>query len=63
MKKRNEPKIIERYNPDINIGLTDEQVSGRYKDKLSNKTKNNVSKSYFSIFASNIFTYFNDDNS
>ena len=59
MKKRNEPKIIERYNPDINIGLTDEQVSGRYKDKLSNKTKNNVSKSYFSIFASNIFTYFN----
>ena len=59
MKKYTEPKVIERYNPDINVGLTDEQVAGRYKDKLSNKTKNNTSKSYLSIFMTNIFTYFN----
>ena len=45
--------------PDINIGLTHEDVAMRIKAKQTNKTKKVVGKSYLQIFATNIFTFFN----
>ncbi len=45
--------------PDINVGLTCEDVAMRVKAKQTNKTKKVVGKSYLQIFASNIFTFFN----
>ena len=45
--------------PDINVGLTTEDVAMRIKAKQTNKTKKVVGKSYLQIFVSNIFTFFN----
>ncbi|MBQ8433915.1 MAG: HAD-IC family P-type ATPase [Clostridia bacterium] len=45
--------------PDINVGLTAEDVAMRVKAKHTNKTKKVVGKSYLQIFVSNIFTFFN----
>lgn len=45
--------------PDVNVGLTAEDVAMRQKAKQTNKTKKVVGKSYLQIFASNIFTFFN----
>lgn len=50
---------FEYAKPDINIGLTTEDVALRVKAKQTNKTKKVVGKSYLQIFASNIFTFFN----
>ncbi len=50
---------IVRYFPTIDIGLTLSQVEERKLQKLSNNTKIKASKSYFAIFAKNIFTFFN----
>ena len=48
-----------RYNPDINVGLTDLQVEKRYIDKLVNYDTNIKTKSIKYIIFSNIFTLFN----
>ena len=45
--------------PDINVGLTQQDVAMRVKAKQTNKTKKVVGKSYLQIFATNIFTFFN----
>lgn len=45
--------------PDVNVGLTAEDIAMRQKAKQTNKTKKVVGKSYLQIFASNIFTFFN----
>ncbi len=45
--------------PDVNVGLTYEDVALRVKAKQTNKTKKVVGKSYLQIFATNIFTFFN----
>ena len=58
IKKKNE-KVIERFHPDVKNGLTQEQVSQRTADGLINYEKNKYSKSYLSIFISNICTFFN----
>ena len=50
---------MERYNQDISIGLTEEQVRQRKKDKLTNKVKNKNEKTYFKIVFDNLFTFFN----
>lgn len=50
---------IERFNPDIEQGLTTEQVELRRSQKLVNVIKNKNSKTYANIFISNILTYFN----
>ena len=50
---------IERYNPDLKQGLTDEQVSLRKKQKLVNKSKKAYGKSYLDIIVSNLFSFFN----
>ena len=58
MKKR---KTIDksRYTPDINVGLTRQQVENRKIAGLVNKTKQNSGKSIFTIFFQNICTFFN----
>lgn len=55
MKKKDN---IVRYTPDTN-GLTNEQVAERIKNKLVNKTKIVVGKSYFEIIMTNVFSFFN----
>ena len=50
---------VERYNPDLKQGLTDEQVSKRKKQKLFNKSKKAYGKSYLEIIVSNLFSFFN----
>ena len=49
----------ERYNPDYKVGLNEEQLEERYENDLINRVENKYSKSYRSIFFSNIFTFFN----
>lgn len=51
--------VIEKFNPTAKDGLTQEQVSQRRKEKLTNEVKNKFSKSYASIICSNLFTFFN----
>lgn len=53
------PDNVLRYNPDFNSGLNSEQIAERKANNLINKTKVKSSKSYWSIFAKNIFTFFN----
>lgn len=48
-----------RFNPDIDYGLSKQQVESRKKAGLTNKTKQNSGKSYFTIFFENICTFFN----
>ena len=57
MKKEKTAPI--RYTPDINEGLSQLDVQQRKNAKLVNRTKKVVGKTYFQIFASNIFTFFN----
>ena len=53
------PDNVVRYEPDIKVGLTKSQVDERIVNNLINKTKVKSTKSYWSIFAKNIFTFFN----
>ena len=50
---------IERFNADLNQGLSSEQVSLRKKQKLINKSKKAFGKSYTEIIISNVFSFFN----
>ena len=50
---------IERYNADLNIGLTIEQVNLRYEKNLVNYDTTIPTKSIKQIIVSNIFTLFN----
>ena len=59
MKNKCKTSVIERYNPKIDKGLSNEQVCERISQKLLNNTKQKTSKSYLKIFADNIFTFFN----
>lgn len=57
---KNKKKLtVERMQPDINQGLTTEEVKQRIEAKQVNRVKKVVGKSYLQIFASNIFTFFN----
>ena len=59
----NETPVIdektERFYPDYQTGLTDEQIDNRVNSNLTNKAKLPSSKTYRSIFLKNIFTFFN----
>ena len=59
--KKTDPSIVtfERYIPKLNSGLTLEDVKVRQSAGFTNLVNQKYSKSYLSIFASNIFTYFN----
>lgn len=48
-----------RLSPDIKKGLTNEEVNERVQDGYINYLETNTTKSYKSIFISNIFTFFN----
>jgi len=48
-----------RYNPDIEIGLTDKQIEERKKNKLVNYDTVVPTKTVTQIIATNIFTIFN----
>lgn len=50
---------VERFSPELNLGLSPEQVETRFKQYLFNDTNKKYSKSYASIFIGNICTFFN----
>ena len=52
-------KVIERYNPDINKGLSFDEVKKRKENKLSNKKEIKISVSFFRLIIKNLFTFFN----
>lgn len=50
---------VERFSPDLKVGLSSEQTETRFKQFLFNDTNKKYSKSYASIFVGNVFTFFN----
>lgn len=50
---------VKRFNADANKGLDEAQVAERVEAGLVNKTQKKYSKTYRSIFVSNICTFFN----
>ena len=59
-KKKKEKHIeIERYNPQVKVGLTTEQVKKRNEEGLNNIVRSKNTKTYKSIIFGNIFTFFN----
>ncbi|HQB80410.1 MAG TPA: cation-transporting P-type ATPase, partial [Bacilli bacterium] len=54
----NEEDIV-RFDVDLKVGLTDEQVTQREKEGLANKPDAQAGKSVAMIFVTNIFTFFN----
>ena len=50
---------IERFSPDIHIGLTSKQVEQRLKQNLHNEAMGRITKAYREIFRDNIATLFN----
>lgn len=59
MKKQKERQPLTLKDVDIATGLTAEQVAERNQKGYVNNVKIGTSKSYFSIFVGNIFTFFN----
>ena len=49
----------EHFPVDLEKGLTSEQVKQRTDNKLVNKTKKHVTKSYARIIYENVFNFFN----
>jgi cation-transporting ATPase E len=50
---------VERYTPDISLGLSSDMVLERVKEGMTNKTPKTYTKSYLRIIVDNLFTYFN----
>ena len=50
---------MKRYNPDVNVGLTDEQVNNRVKENLVHRDVTVPTKSIKQIISGNLFTLFN----
>lgn len=59
MKKQKERQPLTLKDVDITTGLIDEQIAERKQKGYVNNVKIGSSKSYFSIIAGNIFTFFN----
>ena len=51
--------VVERYNPDVEVGLTTDEVELRIMAGLANVSDSGSSKSISKIVSSNIFTFFN----
>lgn len=51
--------VVERYNPEVNQGLSTEEVELRHMAGLANRTETGSTKSLSTIVTSNIFTFFN----
>lgn len=58
-KKKKKEKVILRFNPSADKGLSSYQVNSRIEDGLINKEKKNNNKSYGRIIFDNTFTFFN----
>ncbi len=59
-KKNHKPaQDVQRFYADVSQGLSTSQVDKRMEQGLYNKTGKKYSKTYRSIFAGNIFTFFN----
>ena len=52
-------KNVSRFNPKPNVGLSKKQIETRNSENLVNVSSIKTSKSIASIFAKNIFTFFN----
>ncbi len=50
---------VERFSPDVEKGLTPQQVEKRFSQFLFNDTNKKYSKSYASIIVGNVCTFFN----
>ncbi len=50
---------VQRFIPEVNIGLNDAQVTNRIENGLINTTKKKYSKSYLNILNNNLCTFFN----
>ncbi|MBR2372020.1 MAG: cation-translocating P-type ATPase, partial [Clostridia bacterium] len=50
---------VQRFAPDVHVGLSQQQVNERKAQNLTNKVERTVDKSYTSIFIDNVFTFFN----
>ena len=57
--KNRDEIVVERYNPEIDKGLTTEEVELRQMAGLANISDTGSSKSIPTIITSNIFTFFN----
>lgn len=57
--KKNSVFITERYNPQIDFGLTEEQVKTRIEEGNINSARKKYSKSFISIVIGNVCTLFN----
>jgi cation-transporting ATPase E len=57
--RRAKKENIQRFAPSIEEGLSSLQVASRYKEKLNNKTKAAIGKSYTQIIFDNVFSFFN----
>lgn len=55
----NNSSNVERFNPSVEDGLNDEQIKIRQEQKLTNKTKMVVGKSYLEIILTDVFSFFN----
>ncbi|MFA6617181.1 MAG: cation-transporting P-type ATPase, partial [Bacilli bacterium] len=58
-KHTTEKSNIERFLPSPQHGLSAEQVAERIADKLTNVTKGRLTKSYWEIIRTNVFSIFN----
>ena len=57
--KSKDDLVVERYNPDIKVGLSNEDVESRIMAGLSNTMDTGSSKSVSSIVIANLVTFFN----
>jgi cation-transporting P-type ATPase E len=57
--KSKEDIVVERYNPDVTIGLTNDEVESRIMAGLSNDLDVGSTKSITTIITSNLLTFFN----
>jgi cation-transporting ATPase E len=57
--KSKDDLVVERYNPDIKVGLSNEDVESRIMAGLSNLLDTGSSKSVSSIVIANLLTFFN----
>lgn len=58
-KKMPREGTFEHFTPDLNKGLTEEQVKLRFKQYLYNDNEKKYSKSYLGIVVQNVCTFFN----
>lgn len=59
LKENNKFLNAERYEPELDYGLSSSQVDKRIKDNLTNRQPLSGTKPYWKIFVTNICTFFN----